>query len=316
MAEALDNPNQLTTPPGLSPTRLLLTILLPSLFLFPTANLRLAAAATPPPASPKPSAPDLNTPPRTWAAAVAANEVRAIQHQGSYLRYYVHTHDQKGTRVRDTIESKDGPVARLILKDGKPLAQDEDQAERERLNEILSSPSSFAKHTHNDTTGKKLAIDLVQLMPDAMLFTYTPGQPQIASPVSPQVVLDYAPNPQWSPPNTTAEGLTGLRGRMWIDPKTRQLLHMEGTIFQGVNFGWGMLAHIYPGGTLALTQRNVAGDRWIFSSFVERVKVRALMVKSINVDAEIESSNIQVLPGPISYQEAVRLLLAAPSPAR
>ncbi len=267
------------------------------------------APQSPPPGTSKFN---LTTPPHTWAVDVAANELRAIQHKGSFVRYHVHTHDQKGDRVRDTIESKDGTVARLIMKDGKPLTGEEDQAERNRLTEILASPSEFTKHHHSDLTGKKLASDLVELMPDAMVYTYTPGQPQIASPISPQIVLDYAPNPKWSPPNTTAEGLTGLRGRMWIDPRTHQLIRMEGTIFQGVNFGWGMLAHVYPGGSLTLTQVNIAGDRWMFSSFMEHIRVRALMVKAMNVDTDIETSDVQVLPGPISYQDAIRLLLVAP----
>ncbi len=41
----------------------------------------------------------------------------------SYLRYRMETVNEKGNQVRDVIESKDGTVARLILKDGKPLTR-------------------------------------------------------------------------------------------------------------------------------------------------------------------------------------------------
>ena len=40
------------------------------------------------------------------------------------------TINEKGHQVRDVIESKDGTVARLILKDGKPLTPEEDKGER------------------------------------------------------------------------------------------------------------------------------------------------------------------------------------------
>ena len=90
---------------------------------------------------------------------------------------------------------------------------------------------------------------------------------------------------------------------------------MEGTIFQGVNFGWGMVAHIYPGGKLALDQVNPGGDRWIFSHFTEQVKVRALMLKTLDIDTVIEASDFRAVPGPMNYQDAVRLLLATPLPA-
>ncbi len=92
--------------------------------------------------------------------------------------------------------------------------------------------------------------------------------------------MDYEPNPKFHPPTTTAEALTGLRGRAWIDSKTKQLVRMEGNVFQGVNFGWGMLAHIYPGGNLMIEQVDTGNGRWIFTHFVERITVRALMVKT------------------------------------
>ena len=257
----------------------------------------------------------VGSPPRTLVVDVAAHETRAVRHADSFIRYRMHTRDEKGDRVRDIIESRDGTVARLILKDGRPLTPEEDAAERDRLNDMIASPSEFAKHMKGDANGKKLATDLIQLMPDAMLYTYTPGQPQLEpARNSRQIVLDYAPNPKWSPPNTTAQALTGLRGRMWIDAKTHELVRMEGEIFQAVNFGWGMLAHIYPGGKVSLDQVNVGGDRLIFSRFVEQVKVRALMVRSLNIDSTIEASGFRPVPAGLTYADAIRMLLATPLP--
>ena len=227
----------------------------------------------------------------------------------------MHVVNEKGDQVRDIIESKDGTVARLILKDGKPLTEEQDKAERARLNDMLASPDTFAKHVKNDSSGRKIADQLIQLMPDAMLYTYTPAQPQTGrSGGGLEVVLDYKPNPQFKPPTTTAEALTGLEGRMWIDATNRHLVRMEGTIFRGVNFGWGMLAHIYPGGKLVLEQANAGNNRWIFTHFVQRVTVRALMVKTLNVNETVDASAFQTLPSPISYQDAVHLLLDTPLP--
>ena len=254
-------------------------------------------------------------PPRTWILDVAANEIRNVQHYGPSVRYRMHTRDAKGDRVRDIIESRQGTVGRLLFKDGRPLTPEEDEAERKRLNDILAAPSEFNKHARGDAASKKLATDLIQLMPDAMIYAYAPGQPQLPDSSRPhQVVIDFHPNPRWSPPSTTSEGLTGLRGRMWVDPQTRQLLHMEGNIFEGVNFGWGMLAHIYPGGTLTLTQVPVTPSRWIFSTFVEHIRVRALMVKSVDISTTIDSSDVQPLPAPVDFEQAIRMLLAAPLP--
>jgi len=258
----------------------------------------------------------LAIPPRSWVVDAAANELVALHHKGSYLRYRMESVNEKGAQVRDVIESKDGTVARLILKDGKPLTAELNNAERQRLNAMIASPAAYAKHVKNSESEKKMADTLVPLMPDAMINTYTPGQPQSGRNGGAQeIVLDYKPNPKFVPPNTEAQALTGLQGRVWIDAKTRYVVHMEGTIFRGVNFGWGMLAHIYPGGTVEMTQTSVGDNRWIFTDFSMHVTVRALMLKRLDIRSSTKASGFQTV-APMSDVEAIHLLLATPLPDR
>ena len=125
---------------------------------------------------------------------------------------------------------------------------------------------------------------LIQMMPDAMLWSYAPGQPQVpnqpaGSPAL--VVLDFKPNPKWSAPDFESEPLTGLEGRVWIDARSAAHGAPGGNLFHAVNIGWGMVAHIYPGGTVRLQQTNAAGQRWIVEHIVEQLTVRALMVKNV-----------------------------------
>ena len=195
-----------------------------------------------------------------------------------------------------------------------PLTEEQDNAERQRLTDMLESPDAYAKHVRNNDSDRKMANRLVPLMPDAGIFNYTPGQPQTGmNGGALEVVIDYKPNPNFVPPNTEAQALTGLEGRVWIDARTHYLVRMEGTISHGVNFGWGMLAHIYPGGKLALNQTNVGGNRWIFTDFSMQLSARALMVKTIHVNSHVQASDFQTI-GPMSYQEAVHLLLNTPLP--
>lgn len=279
------------------------------------------AAAGPSSTQAKAAVPDLTKiEPRAWVVDAANNEIKAIHHENSYLRYLVDSTDQRGHRLRDTIESKDGTVARLIRKDGRSLTPDEETAERDRLQALSASPSAFARHQKDDMEGKKLAVDLIRLLPDAMQFSYVPGQPQISEVKDPQIVIDYTPKPNWNPPTTISAGLKGLRGRAWIDARSRYVVRMEGEIFQGVNFGWGMLAHIYPGGRLYMEQRCVhpeqdpARERWIVTRFRDDLKVRAVMVKTITVQTDITFSQFQVLPGPSTYQLAIQVLLSTSLP--
>lgn len=258
-------------------------------------------------------------PPKQWAVEAARNEVSAIQYGSAYMRYHVHSSNAKGDQLRDVVESKDGAVARMILKDNRQLTAQEDAAEHERLQSMLNSPSTFAKHIQSDVSGKHTAVELIGFIPDAMLFTYAPGQPQrtgrsVHAGEAPEVVLDYRPNPAWTPPTIVSEALTGIQGRLWIDKENHHLTRVEGNVFQGVNFGFGVFAHIYPGGTFALEQTPV-GQRWIFSSFSEHLTVRALMVKTVKEDSELRSSNFTPIRE-MNYKEAINLLLSTPLPPR
>lgn len=259
----------------------------------------------------------LSVPARQWASDAAKNELGVLQYSGAYLRYRMHVVDSKGNQVRDVIESKDGPVARLIYKEGRPLTPQEDADERERLQAMLDSPSAFSKHINKEQSGKKMGADLLRQMPDAMNYSYVEGQPQRAHAHqpsdAPEIVLDFQPNPAWSPTGMVAEALTGLKGRLWIDARTHYLTRLEGNVFQGVNVGFGALAHIYPGGKFVFEQTQVTDKRWIFSHFAEQVTVRALLLKTIKENTDVEGSNHAQVPT-MGYQDAIRLLLSAPLP--
>jgi hypothetical protein len=258
--------------------------------------------------------------PKALAQRCVAHEAELILHRNSFLRYRMHTVDEKGDQVRDQIETSEGLVARLILRDGKPLTQEEDTAERGRLNYLLDTPASFAHHIKNEQTNKKMGIDVLKLIPDAMLWSYAPGQPPLpdhtASEFSrPLVVLDFKPNPAWSPPTLPAQALTGLAGRVWIDAEAQQMIQLEGSLIKPVNVGWGMLAHLYPGASLSLHQTPAAGDRWIVDHVIEQLNVRALMLKTIHQRLMYETSSYQQVPA-MTYPQAIKILLETPLPAR
>ena len=256
-------------------------------------------------------------PAQRWAADAAQNELKVLEYSGTYLRYRMHMVDSKGDVVRDVIESKDGPVARLILKGGQPLTTEDDAAERERLQGMLDSPDVYAKHVKSEQAGKKQAREVIEALPQAMLYSYTPGQPQRehhGAGEPPEIVLDYQPNSAWTPSNLASQALTGLEGRVWIDPATHTMTRLETHVFRSVNVGLGLIAHVYPGGSASFEQMRVSGDRWIFTHFVEHATVRALMLKTIKQDVDVQGSDFSPIPK-MSYQDAIRLLLATRPPA-
>ena len=272
---------------------------------------RHAAASQDTPAASLPAVPA-----RTWIVDCANNEAIVIQHPDSFLRYRLHVIDEKGDHLRDRIETPEGSVSRNLQSDGRPLTPAEDAAERQRLNDLLASPAAFARHIRNEQNNKQMGVNLLKLMPDAMLWSYAPGQPQL--PNQPTggpalVVLDFKPNPAWSPPTMESEPLTGLEGRVWIDPRTRRMVRLEGSLTRAVNIGWGFVAHLYPGGTVTLQQANVGGQRWIVEHIVEQLNLRALLFKNVHQRLVFDTADYQPVPA-MPYQQAIQILLDTPLP--
>lgn len=261
-----------------------------------------------------PEAPLPSGTPNSWVEGAVRNELALIEDEKHPIRYLVRTVNRKGDITRDLIESSQGNVARLIQRDGKPITAAEDAAERSRLNSILTSPDDFLKHQQREGAGRTYAIQLIKLLPQAGLYSYTPGQPQLPGSTSPQVVIDFKPNPAFHPPSMVAELLTGFKGRVWIDARTGTMTRIEGDVIRPVNFGWGFVARIYPGGHLELEQTLVEGKRWAYSHVDENVTVREVMLHTVNDKTKMSAWNFQMLSSPMSYQDAVHTLLARQIP--
>ena len=270
-----------------------------------------AAAPAQAPANAQLAPLSLNSAASAWIEAAAARQVGVIEQEANLpVRYRMHRIDSKTDLTREIIDSREGSLARTVEINGQPLTPVQDDAERNRLNAILRSPDDFLRKQKRAQSARAYAISLVKLMPSAMIYSYTPGQPQPPGCTRPQVVLDFKPDPNFRPPSMVAELLTGLAGRLWIDKRTMTLTRGEGHILRGVNFGWGgVLAHIYPGGTIEFEQTEAEPGRWVYSHVAEKLTVREMLFKTAQEKTQMWASDFHILPAPVTYDEAIRELL-------
>ena len=284
-----------------------------SLLLSALAALLLCAtplSAQPP--SPPTSQLLLGRTAQQWAIAASAAERPIILDDAPYMRYHLLTRNDRGADLRDNLESRDGTVARLISRNGRPLTAAEDAAERARLQHLLDHPSDFYRHHRNDRQSRDRAASLMRQLPSAMLFAFAPDQTPTPGSPAPQVVIDYRPDPAYSPPDMASQALRGITGRIWIDSSNSHILRMHADISGDLNFGWGILAHIYRGGSVDLDQVD-AGPRWLFSRLDEHVTMRALLVKTVRLNILQSTGTYSAVP-PMSFQDAIRALLSTPLP--
>lgn len=258
--------------------------------------------------------PDLSQPARNWVVATAKAQIPIVTRDNLNLRYLSRRVNEHGDLVRDTIEAKEGAVARLVRKENRPLTKEEDDAERARLQATLKDPGSFLRHHKRDRSNIALTTELINVMPDAMIWTYVPGQPQLEGRTSRQVVLDFHPNPAFHASSMAQSALASLEGRIWIDATTNHMMHMEGRVFKDATLGWGLIARIYAGGKLELDQKDFGNGLWTYSRLTMDLNVREVLVHTVKVKSLFEATNMQQMPSALTWQDAIRVLLDTPLP--
>jgi hypothetical protein len=221
------------------------------------------------------------------------------------VRYKIRKQESKGSTTKEIVETKDGEVARLVAKDDKPLTAEEEKAEMDRLDNLLSHPE-IQEHRHKreqEDSGR--ADEMTVMLPDAFIFTDL-GIVEGSS--GPAHRLSFKPNPSFKPPDREGEVYHGMEGELWIDQAQERMVKLDAHLISDVEFGWGILGKLYKGGTLTIEQKDVGHHHWEPTLMNLNLTGIALMVKSLSFQINETSSDFQPVPLNLSYQDAIHML--------
>jgi hypothetical protein len=232
---------------------------------------------------------------------------------GRSFRYLQHKVDPKGSVVKEIVETKDGDVARLIEKDGKPLPPEEQQAENDRLNHLLAHPE-VQEHRHKkEQEDSSRGDEMVRMLPDAFLFSY---EGMVEAPSGPCYRFKFRPNPAFTPPDREGEVYHGMVGELWVDQSQLRLAKIDAHLISDVNFGWGVLGRLYKGGSILVENSDVGLHHWETIHMKLQLQGKLLMMKSVDYSTTEDFSDFQVQPQELGYQDAIRLLQKGPGAAQ
>jgi hypothetical protein len=240
------------------------------------------------------------------------NELHSTK-PGRSFSYRQHKVDPKGSTVKEIVETKDGDVARLIEKDGRPLPQEEEQAEIDRLNNLLAHPE-VQEHRHKkEQEDSARGDEMVRMLPDAFLYTF---DGMVEGPNGLCYRLKFRPNPAFTPPDREGEVYHGMVGELWVDQAQLRLVKIDAHLISDVNFGWGVLGRLYKGGSILVQNADVGLHHWETIHMKLRLQGKLLMLKSVDFSTTEDFSDFKIQPEELGYQEAIRLLQKIPGAAQ
>jgi hypothetical protein len=236
---------------------------------------------------------------------------RAVQHRLAEdkshqpMRYLLRKQDARRETTKEIVETKDGDIARLIEIDGKPLSAEAEQAEAERLKNLDEHPELQERRYRSEQKDQARIARLMGMLPDAELYRMEGMVPCDAGQC---YRLSFKPNPRFVPPDMEADILRGFAGEVWIDQAQERLVRLEAHLVADVDFGFGILGRMNKGGTAELKQTDVGGQEWKLTGLKVNLTGKELLVKSLNIQIDEETSGFSPVAKGMSYRDAIEML--------
>jgi hypothetical protein len=274
-------------------------------FLF-SANL-LFALQQARPMGPENPLPPLPTDANQYLREVVKHELAADETDHTHWRYRIHREDEKGSQDRDVIDTKDGQLARTLLIDGKPLTPEQRAADEARMKKLVEDPAERAKREKRAKDDSDKLTMMFKAIPDAFIFKYDGEE-------NGQVRLTFFPNPHYDAPNRELQVFRALSGKMWVDRAGGRLTRMDGSLFEDVTFGWGLLGRLNKGGTFSVTQKRIGEDHWEVVSLDVHMTGHAVIFKTINVKQLQRLTDFRRVSDDLTIAQAYQLLVKGDNP--
>lgn len=204
------------------------------------------------------------------------------------------------------------PYQRLVAINGKPLSEQEQRAEEEKLQQTASqrqheSPTERAKRIANYEKDRKRDHLLLDQLTKAFNFSLV-GEEKLAS--RDVYVLQATPRPGYRPPSRETKVLTGMQGRLWIDKQSFQWVKVEAEVIHPVSIE-GFLARVSPGTRFELEKAPVDNNVWMPTHFAMRANAKIMFLFNRNSQEDDTFWGYR-RTGPISPAAAQQSLKRAP----
>jgi hypothetical protein len=231
---------------------------------------------------------------------VAYNEIQDRADQSSWI-YHVEKIVDGHTLSGEQAETKDGPIYRIFAIDGKPFSQQIQQQEDARITGLLSDPSQQAKVKQQYDADEQMLQKLTALLPQAFLY-------EDAGTENGNIRLHFRPNPKFTPPSYEARAVAAMAGTLWIEPRQKRLVRLQGQVVNPVEYGFGLLGRVEKGGSIDIQRTPVSNSHWKTSMVNVDFSGHAVLFKSINKQHHEIRSDFHPLAAGISLRDAEKLL--------
>ena len=248
--------------------------------------------------------PEYQAKPRDFVRVAIYNELHSHSNGERFL--WKDTEKKpKATTTKLMVETSQGVISRLLAVNGRPLTAEERSQDDARVHRLLVDPSALRKKQQQQKDDEEHAQRVMASIPDAFIFKYAGTE---ESKDGKLVHYTFEPDPNFDPPNHESKVLQGMKGDLFVSIDAKRIAKLDGTLFQNVEFGWGILGHLDKGGRFVIEQTCIGGNRWETTRSLLRFTGKALMFKAINIQEDETLSDFQRVQPDLSIAQGIELM--------
>lgn len=191
---------------------------------------------------------------------------------------------------------KNVEVQQHLSHDGKPLKEDDERKEQERVNKKVASIKDGSYKPPKGNVG----ISVAGLM---KVVTFT-NERRTEINGRPTIMFDYTGDPHAKTAVLTDEIMKRLKGQVWLDEQDAALVRLQGTLAENFHVAGGLLVNVKAGSWFDYYTLRINDEVWFPKTFDAHVDGRILLLKGFDGDAHMTFSEyrkmkttVTLLPG-------------------
>ena len=192
------------------------------------------------------------------------------------------------SRKWETLVLYGEPHRRMLERDGKTLAPDEQMKEQAKLDKVAAkfeqeTPEQRARRIADYEKRREKDREFLREVADLYDFRLD-GEEQIDG--HDVWVISATPKPGYQPKHRDAKPLLKIRAKIWIDKKEYQWVRLEAETMDTISFGL-FIARLNPGAKLVFEQTRVNDEIWLPKREFVRGSGRLGLVKKLAAEQEL-----------------------------
>ena len=230
-------------------------------------------------------------------------ELAANHDDQSHWRYL---RSEAGGNSWVIVETEHGAISRHVAETGGPASAKTLAEDDARNQKFIHDPAEQRKQRANGEQDDKSAVELLNLMPQAFVWTAVGETPELTT-------LSFRPDPNFRPPDMEARVMGAMTGTMMVANPGHHIRTFKGRLDSDVTIGFGFLARIKTGSNFDIERREVGPGVWQISETHVHVSGHALFFKTIGTQEDEVKSDFSLVPLGTTLEQAVGMLLAGPA---